>query len=735
MSSLPMFDRPGLAPSRFAGSLSAAALGAATVAWGAGTPFAGFSVAAGGGLVSVSAVSMLASTRRGRRESLISNLTQGLAAFLGPPGRMKLRATRWRSGFVGVPERLRFVYDPGARTSDPKWLPSVLEVCRTRLGGEYRVHKHDAAHCVLELRRTRPTGPEAQGTFRQEHAKRAALTLLGAGSRVDRVELTDDEQLVKRVHATVAEAVRYANIGHQRRLERSFSTVTPGRWRGQWDLENDRVIFELRPSLPGQVWLPPVHPRSSEDLLRDYRSVKIPFAVDEDGEELVWKPAVVPQFLMTGGTGTGKTSSGAAIVAKICQHDWPVWILDGKRVEFLAFRDWPNVQIVATNVEQQVALIHRVKQLVDYRYRLVEEGRARISDFEPLVVILDEWAEFVASLSDWYEVVKRPKEPSRAPTLRDEASLARKARTARVHMVKFMQRPDVALMGGPGQGGEVRSNFGMRATLGAIDPQGAQMMWGNPAVGVTVPRGTPGRGTALNAADLPVEAQFYRFPDPQAEQGTAEWEQLQELRPKSSRWERLLVIPPAELATRKALREREEDVPEDPEELLTFRDYAEAEWVRAVDRPDIDPLKIAQTADPAEGRRLSSTMSMLGLDGRQPPELARPRPVRQEPAAGDVQDAPTDAPPVDAVDATDPWQMYLEEAVELQIDDVEVGDLVQVDAEADHWGVVQMPVESDSLDPDQVVVFWADFDQDEGAQSFGAGELVQVRKPLHALDG
>ncbi len=731
MSSLSIVGRPGLAPSRFAGPMCGAALGAATVVLGSGTAFAGSSGIAGTGLVSVSAVAALASARRGQREALLTNLAQGLAALLGPPGRVTMRASRWRLGFVGFPECLRFGYDPGARTSDPKWLPAVLEVCRTGLRGEYGVHRHDAAHCVLELRRTSPAGPEVPGSFRQEHAKRAALTLLGAGSRVERVELTDDGQLVKRVHATVAEAVRYANVGHQRRLERSFSTVTPGRWRGLWDLENDRVVFELRPSLPGQVWLPPVHPRSSEDLLHDYRSVEIPFAVDEDGEELVWRPAVVPQFLMTGGTGTGKTSTSTAVVAKIWQHDWPVWILDGKAVEFLAFRDWPNVQVVATTVEQQVALIHRVKQLVDYRYRLVVEGRARKEDFEPLVVVLDEWAEFVAGLSDWYDAVKRKGEPTRPPTLRDEASLARLARTARVHLVKLMQRPDVALMGGPGQGGEVRSNFGMRATLGAIDPQGAQMMWGNPAVGVTIPRGTPGRGTALNAAGHPVEAQFYRFPDPYSEEGSPEWELLHQLRPKSSRWERLLIIPPAELATRKALREKEEDVPEDAEELLTFSDYAQAEWVRAADRPDIDPLKVAQSADPVEGRRLSSTMSMLGLDGQGPADLPRRR-TRLTTATAAIQDAPVDAHSADPVDTTDPWEMYAD-VVELEIDDVEVGDLVQVDAEGDHWGVVQLPVEIDTLDPDRVVIFWGDFDHDEGAQSFASGETVQVRKPLREL--
>ena len=198
---------------------------------------------------------------------------------------------------------------------------------------------------------------------------------------------------------------------------------------------------------------------------------------------------------------THNTSVAHSLLNKICQHDWPVWVLDGKRVEFLHLRDWPNVQIVATTVEQQVALIYQVKELVDYRYALIEEGRARVEDFEPLVVFLDEWSEFINTLLDWYADVKRQGEPAKPPTVRQEASLARKARVARVHLVKFMQRADVALMG-PGAGGEVRSNFGMRLTMGPIDPDGAQMMWGNPATGVTLPRGVPGRATALNRAGL-----------------------------------------------------------------------------------------------------------------------------------------------------------------------------------------------------------------------------------------
>jgi len=70
-----------------------------------------------------------------------------------------------------------------------------------------------------------------------------------------------------------------------------------------------------------------------------------------------------------------------------------VWVLDAKRVEFLDLRAWPNVQIVAGSIPQQVALIRRVWELMEYRYELIEDGKVTVNDFEPLVVFLDEFAE------------------------------------------------------------------------------------------------------------------------------------------------------------------------------------------------------------------------------------------------------------------------------------------------------------------------------------------------------
>ena len=69
---------------------------------------------------------------------------------------------------------------------------------------------------------------------------------------------------------------------------RWMSSSMPGRWRAIWDLEGDEVRFEVRPSLPSSVWLPQRTPEDTEDLLRNYRQVKIPCAVDEDGREILW---------------------------------------------------------------------------------------------------------------------------------------------------------------------------------------------------------------------------------------------------------------------------------------------------------------------------------------------------------------------------------------------------------------------------------------------------------------
>lgn len=106
---------------------------------------------------------------------------------------------------------------------------------------------------------------------------------------------------------------------------------------GDPDLEADTVRFEVRPALAATAasGYAPAGRTDPEDLLSNYRQVAIPCAIDEDGREVLWYPARSPMAMVTGGTGSGKTSH--ALLGQFTQYGWPAWILDAKRVEFLGF--------------------------------------------------------------------------------------------------------------------------------------------------------------------------------------------------------------------------------------------------------------------------------------------------------------------------------------------------------------------------------------------------------------
>jgi S-DNA-T family DNA segregation ATPase FtsK/SpoIIIE len=291
-----------------------------------------------------------------------------------------------------------------------------------------------------------------------------------------------------------------------------------------------------------------------------------------------WRPGVVPHFLFIGPTGAGKTSTSRCVISGVTRSGWAMWIADVKRIEFRDFRDWPNVQVVASSIPQIVAMIHQAWRVMMQRYDLVESGQARVTDFEPLFVLIDEYTEFLNSLRSWYAGVKVKGDPTVPRTLDEVASILRLGRSGRVHLIKTAQRPDIALFGGAAAG-EMRDNLGQRMSLGRLSPNGALMMWEDASVGVSIPRGLVGRGTTTGVDGHPVEAQAYRFPDIDAPAGSQESALLEQLRPSRTVHERLLILEP-EI--------------QDEEQPLTWHHYAETPWVKASDRArprPVDPYR------------------------------------------------------------------------------------------------------------------------------------------------
>src|SRR5690606_37212625 len=113
--------------------------------------------------------------------------------------------------------------------------------------------------------------------------------------------------------------------------------------------------------------------------------------------EMVWRPAIQSNLLLVGSTGSGKTVAAHTLLVQASRHGWPIWVGDGKGTEFLGFQDWPNVQIVATIMPEIAAMVTKVRDIMEQRYRLVVSGQASRSDFEPLLVFLDEWTDFRAN--------------------------------------------------------------------------------------------------------------------------------------------------------------------------------------------------------------------------------------------------------------------------------------------------------------------------------------------------
>ncbi|MCC5351220.1 hypothetical protein LMQ05_13325, partial [Staphylococcus aureus] len=88
-------------------------------------------------------------------------------------------------------------------------------------------------------------------------------------------------------------------------------------------------------------------------------------------------------LMLVGPPGSGKTVTAHNLLVNFSRRGWPIWVLDGKYVEFLGFQDWPNVQVVATSIEQQVAMVHRARDLMEFRYDKIKMGEATETDFEP----------------------------------------------------------------------------------------------------------------------------------------------------------------------------------------------------------------------------------------------------------------------------------------------------------------------------------------------------------------
>jgi FtsK/SpoIIIE family len=216
-----------------------------------------------------------------------------------------------------------------------------------------------------------------------------------------------------------------------------------------------------------------------------------------------------PHLLLAGATGSGKGGAIRAAIAGALEGGWQAVVLDPKESGEYRWLDRLAVPVFATIGEQVCALevIEGIRERrqslikqygVDHYRQLPSEVRA---DWRPVLLVVDEAADLLVP-------VKGRSEPQReyaalqhrAATL--IAQLARKGRSAGLHLIVSIQRPDTAQLGDGG--GALRNNLTARLALGSLDAEGIRML-GVPsgdAIASTLD-GTPGRGICVGFGDDP----------------------------------------------------------------------------------------------------------------------------------------------------------------------------------------------------------------------------------------
>ena len=644
------------------------------------TPMPGPVQALSLGLGGAALIGGVIESRRAAREEVLRVLAQTLAGQIGHPAVTQLHARRWTQHWAGAPSSLRILYDPQAPSDDQDWAQKIRKALYKRTRREYEVVGHDPIKRLLKLKvlPVRPVPEDAPVPELARRAEQVVTHLLGTDAKL---EATWDQRDLVALSVHHTQGVRISpNHLLRLKIERTIGTMLPGRWRARWDLEGDNVRFELRPEIPDSLTRDLSEPVG--DAIR-----LLPCGRDEDGRECVWdlrSSAGTPHFMATGSTGAGKTGQMRTLAVEICRRHWRLRIADPKRVEFVGMKGWPNVEIVATSVPAMVATIHRTYVDMERRYQLIETGQAVEGDFEPLFLMLDEYRYFYAKVNAWYQDVKPTGGSKICPIFDEVFQIAMLGRTADVHLILGTQRPDASWLGG-----DVRDQFGARASMGRISPDGAKMMWDSYHVGTTVPRRKPGRGTIIGLDDAPVEYQAYWTPNP-TKATEQEFELLAGLKPATATWERHVVLPLP------VLDENDCPIPDKGR----YVEYLLAPYEPAAEHPDI----VEHVPEPlAAGAHLEPD-----VEGHE--QLER----EELPAYEELEDqyGPTAAVRAASLEGTS-------------------GHLVQIDAAADLWAVVDT-AERDATDDDAIAICWrSDEDGDDyGLLVLDGDELIAVRAPL-----
>ncbi|HEY9412701.1 MAG TPA: hypothetical protein VIP77_24215 [Jiangellaceae bacterium] len=245
-------------------------------------------------------------------------------------------------------------------------------------------------------------------------------------------------------------------------------------------------------------------PRPATDHGRDWL---VPLGIDPSKTTVAWDlRSPRAHLLVLGRGGTGKRVLVTGVVMEVATRGWPVWIVDHRRVDLLGLREWPNVQIVASTIEDQVVVVNQAWREMESRIAMIESGSDR-SELEPLIVVVHQFREFAGAVAEWSERAGRGK--SGGSVILDRiGDVLRHGHSVNVFLVLSVARTDDGLLAA-----EYRDQFGSLVALGRVEQEAKNKLWKEPGSDSAAPV-IPGRAVVQMGDANPVHVQCYWTPDP-----------------------------------------------------------------------------------------------------------------------------------------------------------------------------------------------------------------------------
>lgn len=186
--------------------------------------------------------------------------------------------------------------------------------------------------------------------------------------------------------------------------------------------------------------------------------IPVTLGVDSNGEAFNIDLHTLPNLLIGGVPGSGKSVLLHSIILSLINCDSQIYLIDPKMVEFNIYDKVNNVKRIETTVEGTYEIIETVKDIMEHRFRLLSRSKCRsVIEYNskmpsnrrlaPVIIVVDEWADIV--LQD--NKIQKPL-----------CALAQKGRAAGISIVLATQRPSISVISGL-----IKANFSGRIGLRA----------------------------------------------------------------------------------------------------------------------------------------------------------------------------------------------------------------------------------------------------------------------------